>query len=734
MADVGLKTLLLGASLAALMAPGLAMAQDSQPRQDDVVDEVIVTAQRRDQDVQDVPVTVTVLGGEEIAEARIQTVGDVVTRTPGLQFDAYPSSEPRLSVRGVSSSDRGAAGDPSSAVFVDEIYYGRPAAINFESFDLARIEVLKGPQGTLFGRNVVGGAINIVTNRPSLGGFDAAIEGSLGNFDARDLSAYVNAPLGQDGTAAIRIGGSIHQRDGYVDRIVDGVREGSVDDRDSASGRIQLRFEPTQAFRLNLTADVARDRDSGPSIRAIADTGVDALSGLYVLNDDRDFTAATFDGQQDRDTWGLRGQAEYDLSFASLRYLGSYRDLDYFAFYDFDGAATPDGLPPGIGGISGGTDEQSEITSHEFQLRSLPESRATWVAGLYRYHADTVRLATSYLDLSALFGDVFNEFITADSQTTSTAIYGDISWPVNDRLNIFGGARYTRDEKEIVSTGLSNAPGTFNVNDEYVGVAAQDDWGAATWRLGADYHITPAIMIYASVSRGFKSGGYQESPGDAIEAATTYDPEFITNWEFGVRSRLFDDALTLNASIYRGDYTDLQVRVPSGTGVKTSNAGSARIQGLEAEAIWDIGNGFEIAATYAYTHARFTDYTTVEAGVPVDYTGNRVTRVPDHKVTISPSYTYALNSGATLEFAADYAYESSIWDDASNVGPEFREPTHIVDARFVYTDPSSRWSFVLWGKNLTDEQTRTYQGTLAGITFAAFNPPPTYGVTLRWNY
>lgn len=725
------RRLLVSASFGVLaLGPAAAMAQEVQTSQ---VEDVIVTAQRRDQNLQDVPVTLTVLGGEEIEEARIQAVQDVVQRTPGLQFDAYPSSEPRISVRGVASSDRGAGGDPSSAVFVDEIYYGRPAAITFDSFDLARIEVLKGPQGTLFGRNVVGGAVNIVTNRPDLTGFDARAEAVLGAYDTRELAGLVNIPLG-DGTAALRVSAGVRQRDGYVDRVQDGEVVGVVDARDSQTARAQLRIEPSNGLRVNLTADYARDRDSGPSIRAIADDGEGGLSGLYVLNTDPDYTFASFDGQQDRDTWGLRARIEYDLSFATLSYLGAYRELDYFAFYDFSASETPDGLPPGIGLITGGTDEDSTIASHELQLRSSPDSVASWVVGLYRYQGDTTRTALSFLDLEALLGAVVDEIITQDNETTSTAVYGDITYPLTDRLNVFGGARYTQDEKTNVATGESNAPGTFNVNDEYENIRAENDWDAVTWRVGADYDLAEDVMVYGSVSRGFKSGGYQESPGDGVEAAEPYNPEYMTNYELGLRSQFMDGQVTFNASIYQSDYTDLQVRVPSGTGVKTSNAGAAKIRGLETEAIWRVGGGFDISATYAYTRARFTDYVTIEAGDPVDYTGNRLTRTPEHKFTVSPSYSWGLASGAELRVAADFVYESTIFDDASNRPPEIREPTQFLDARVIYTSADDQWSVMAWGKNLTDEVTKTYEGTFGGVTFGAFNPPPTYGVTLRVNY
>ena len=169
-----------GASALMLLSGAVAQAQNAAPA--DTLDEIIVTAQRRSERLQDVPVTVTAFSAEEIAQARLRQLDDISSRTPGLNFDAFPTSQPRVAIRGIGSSDRGAAGDPSSAVFLDEIYLGRPAAVAFDAFDVSRIEVLKGPQGTLYGRNVVGGAINVVSNRPDLSGTDAAIEATVGNY------------------------------------------------------------------------------------------------------------------------------------------------------------------------------------------------------------------------------------------------------------------------------------------------------------------------------------------------------------------------------------------------------------------------------------------------------------------------------------------------------------------------------------------------------------------------
>jgi iron complex outermembrane receptor protein len=263
------RILTCGVAAATLAGAGHAAAQSGQAGTSapDVVsiDEVVVTAQRRTERLQDVPVTVTAFGAQEVQQARIREIGDVATRTPGLVFDAFPASQPRIAIRGIGSYDRGAAGDPSSAVFLDEIYLGRPAAVAFDAFDVSRIEVLKGPQGTLYGRNVVGGAINVVSNRPEFDRIDAAGELTVGNYERLEGAAFVNAPFA-GGKAAIRASGSWRTHDGYVRNTFTG---GRVEDQDTRSGRLQLAVQPRDEVRFLLTVDGTRDRAAVPGLQVV---------------------------------------------------------------------------------------------------------------------------------------------------------------------------------------------------------------------------------------------------------------------------------------------------------------------------------------------------------------------------------------------------------------------------------------------------------------------------------
>lgn len=718
MVSMSRKVLACGAAVSALMLATQALAQGAPATADSTqVDEVVVTAQRRSERLQDVPVTVTAFGAEQVEEARIREIDDVATRTPGLEFDAFPASQPRIVIRGIGSFDRGAAGDPSSAVFLDEVYLGRPAMVAFDAFDVERIEVLKGPQGTLYGRNVVGGAVNVVSKRPSFGGFDAGLEATVGNYERLEGAGFLNAPLGEK--AAVRASAAWRKHDGYVDNTFTG---GTLEDQDSLSGRLQLAAELSETVRVQFAIDGTRDRGAGPGQHVLDLDLSDPMSAFWTIDRDREHSAGSIDGYQDRDTWGLRAQVDWDLSFATLTYLGSYRDLDYAAYYDFDGGNPTTNFI----GIEGGNAETSDAYSHELRLSSLPDSPIQWVAGFYNYSSETHRTDSLVLDI----GGAGTEIFTQDAGLKSYAVFGDVTLPVGERFALIGGLRYSRDKKDY---RVSDTAGDslFRAT-ELFDVYSQATFDAATWRIGANFQPNDDNLFYVMVSRGFKSGGFQDIPATAEEAADTFEPEFATQYEIGQKSTFLGGSLIWNNTIYWMDYTDLQTRrsLPSGAAV-TDNAGAATIKGYETYLSWRPFQGAKLVASYGYTDAKFDEY---EPEPGVDWSGNQISRVPEHKVVLSPSYDWSLANGGTVRFAVDYRYESSIWDDNSNEGPEKRSPTNFYDGRIIYTEPQDRWSVSLWGKNLSDEVTRTFQATFLGANFGAYAPPRTYGLTFNWTY
>lgn len=689
--------------------------------------DIIVTAQRRSQSLQNVPVTVTVFGAEQIQQARIQQVEDVVSRTVGLQFDAFPASQPRLAVRGIGSSDRGAAGDPSSAVFLDDIYLGRPAAIAFDAFDIERIEVLKGPQGTLFGRNVVGGAINVITRKPEVSAIDASAELTYGNYNRLDAAGFVNLPFAHN-SGAVRVSGAYRSHDGYVRNAL--LNE-DVEDQDTLSGRLQLYGELSPDLRVLFTIDGTRDRATGPANHVLERDTSDPRSALYSVFQDPDVTYGTEIGYQNRDTIGVRAAIDYDLPFATLSFLGSWRDLTYGVRYDFDGG-NPVAGSPGRNriNIEGGNDEQAELSSQEVRLSSRETSPVDWVVGFYHYNQQVERSDIFVLDTRLVAPVALTEIYNQDSSLDSVAVFGDVTVPLTDRFSIIGGVRYTRDDKRYAIRNTdSDAPLR---GEEFFDVTTSRTFDAFTWRAGLNFKPAASHLLYAMVSRGFKSGGFQETPTDATDAARAYDPEVATQYEIGQKSRFFDGRVIWNNTLFYIDYTDLQTRQadPQTGAIFTTNAGQASIKGYETQLDVRLAGGFNLSAAYAYTDAKLDAY--VENGV--DLSGNRISRTPRHKVSFSPSWTHSLTGRTEVTAAVDYRYESLIYDDNNNLPPEIRPETHFIDARLVIDKIADHFSISLWGKNLTNERTRTFQSVFLGANFGAYSPPRTYGVTLRWNY
>jgi iron complex outermembrane receptor protein len=298
---------------------------------------------------------------------------------------------------------------------------------------------------------------------------------------------------------------------------------------------------------------------------------------------------------------------------------------------------------------------------------------------------------------------------------------------VTQRVNVFGGVRYSRDHKDY-DLSTANSTSFLRSTGPY-SVTASESWGKVTYRAGLDFKPSDAILVYSVVSTGFKSGGFQDTPSTAASAVIPFSPETATNYEAGVKTTLFGRKLIFNPSIFWTDYENLQVRSTVGTNTFTTNAGSARIKGFELTMEARPIEGLSIAASYAYTDARFRKL--IDRGV--DYSGNGLTRNPKHKVAVSPSYRFPLASGASLTAAVDYQYESKIFDGISNDPNETRPAKSLVDARLVL-DTHQLWQLSIWGKNLTNEIYRTHQFYLFGGQFAIYGPLRTYGATVTWRF
>jgi len=688
-----------------------------------LLEEVVVTAQKREQSIQDAPLTVNVFSGARLESAQLNDIRDLANYTPGLSMDAFPQSQPRPYIRGIGSSDRGAGGDQSAAAFIDGVYLSRPTFLSFDSFDLERVEVLKGPQGTLWGKNVVGGAIHFVTNKPT-DSFDARAMLTVGNEGTFNASAMVNTPISD--RVLMRAVFNSAQHDGYADNIFQGTEQ---DDQDRFSGRVHLKFLPTDTTDVLLSLYGSKDDNSGPARHQYS-------SSEKGVSNDQDGSArkttASNTGFDEREIFGATVTVNSELGFADFTGILAYRTVDYKKSEDIDGTnAELQSVDSLVQQLDLFEEEETDVWSIEARLSGGSETNLFWQGGVFYERDDIERNQVGTLFFPAIGRDVV-ETITTPNITKSFAVFGEATYSFSDAMSLTGGLRWTRDEKNFGATALQEGPGRVFVRETYTGLRASDEWDEVTWRLTLDNRFSDNVLGYATVSTGFKAGGYQDTPSNPVDAVTAFDPENVTNYELGLKMDW--DSFRANLSVFSMDIENQQVRdTDNETGATvTSNAGESQIDGFEAEVTFVPTESFSLGLSYAYLDARFKEF--VSEGD--DFSGNRISKSPEHSLTLRANYGIndVFGTGDSLDLGIDYSYTDQIFGDNSNEPPEIVDSVGLVDARATYTSASGRWDVSFWGKNLTDEEYPIHYPNFGIGTWYIFNPPMTAGVTVNWRY
>lgn len=721
--DGALRTALLsGAAMTGLFTGSSVLAQQGAG-----VDTIIVTAQKREQSLQDVPIPITVMGADKLRDERIFRMDEVADQVPGFTATLFSVGQPGLTMRGIGSSEDGAGGDNSVAVFLDGVYMARGSSQVFDLFDLERIEVLRGPQGTLYGKNVVGGAINVVSRRP---GPDtrARIEGTIGNLNRIDVRGFANAAITDDIYGKVSF--SSRNRDGHTFNATTGNLNM---DENTQSARLQLLFVPSDKFEFELSGDYSRDRLTGDQripgggiAGPIADAAGGGLANPRVSLGD-------VDGFSRRDLWGVHGTLNWETGLGEVTSITAYRETD------FDWLTDPLGLTPALFFIEGsdGVVETSQQFSQEIRLASPSDRRLTWVGGLYYLNEDADRVETiDPVVVTPTFTFSSLNIFDQANITNSYAVFGEATLALTDRLNVTGGARYTYEKKKYdFEAGGFIAPfGVGSTISELFVISVDETWDAATWKGAIDYRFTDDLMVFASVTRGFKSGGFQGQPGTEASAMTPFNPEFAIDYEIGVKSQLFGDRLRLNVNAFYIDYTDLQITELVATPTNpvgnliTTNAGEAEIKGVELE--WDaiLGGGFSFSGTYGYLDTEIEEF-----GRDTSVIGLPLAGAPKHSYSLNAEYRRDLPGDNAMSLRWTYKNVSRFFDDTAS--PDVTDiPQHdIVDARLAFIS-SRGFEASLWAKNLFDETYKLQSFDVAGSGFNLFAPPRTWGFTLSWHY
>ena len=724
---------------------------------------IVVTARRQEEDLQQTPIAVTAFTGEALQERGFVDNSQIARITPNVVFDgAAPvsgnSAAPSVFIRGVGQLDFTVNADPGVGIYVDGVYVARSVGGIIDLLDVERVEVLRGPQGTLFGRNTIGGAIQLVSQKPTTDGFEGYLQATTGSDNRIDVQGSLNVPLGD--TLAAKVSGITRNRDGYVKNATGQ----DLGNDDTYSIRGQLLWEPTDRLSVHIIADYTKDNENGaPNVALTAfpngnfpgvrynmipgfgcgapavpqlpngdlDTSdssyaaylafIDGNANCFDLSDitgTTDTTNSTTFALSQNEIFGISGTLEFDLGWGALKSITAHRtlessfqrDSDHTAFSIFDT-------------INGQDQDQF---SQEFTL-SGDTDNFNWLVGAYYFEEDATGDLNVILPAAGgpvIIRGIFNNEISNEN----LAFFGEATYGITDRLRLTGGLRYTEEDKDYStlqlftlaelppgpSLALTNFRLVRSLPDGFPKlVTLVDDPGQSlsvsetNLRMTVAYDLTDDVFAYFSYSDGFKSGGfnprYLAPTSDGL--AIAYDPEFVEMFELGLKSDLFDKRLRLNLAVFMMSYTDIQVSASTAasSGARIfQNAAEAGIDGFEVEFQFVPDGNFLIEGSLGYLDASFDSFGTL---ANLNCLPNcEFARIPEWTSSLGISYAYDLSGGGEIKSRVDCSYKSSVQGDANNA-PEIEHPSqNIVNAGITYTDPGENWLLSAGVTNLTDEE------------------------------
>lgn len=729
------------AATGAFAAPVAAQDAPQQPAAENAVEDIIVTAQRRSQRLEEVPIAITAVTRETLEASAIRGIDEIAARAPSFTMTSMNVAQPRLYIRGAGSNEDGAAQDGSVAVFVDDVYVARGAGQAFEFLDIERVEVLRGPQGTLYGKNVVGGLINIISARPTAV-FDAAGDLTLGNYGAIEARGYVSGPIGDTVSASLAV--VSRQRDGYARNIR---LDRDLEDLDLFAVRGQLRFQPTETLDILLSADYSSHSDNGTSRKGegpFTTPPFGSVTAVQTSTNPRE-SESPRETYQDRDIFGFTARAEWRVGPGQFTSISAWRTSDVSLGDAFTGIGSPPYLVLDTLNME---DETAEQFSQEvrYAFDGLFDGRLTGVVGAYYLREEVDRTETA--DLISVIGAMVPSLggltgISASYQeatTESLGLFASGTWSFTERLSATLGVRYTEETKDIhtavVSLADTDAIIAAPPTEEY-DIRASGTWDGVTPRLSIEYQASPTLNLYASYSEGFKSGGFQGQAPTGAAARSPFDPEIAKSYEIGVKGRVFGGVLGYSIAAFTTDYTDLQVRQNSQRPgeplpiLRITNAGAAEASGFEVEFNARPAGWLDIWGSLSSLDATYTELIDNNG---VDRAGNRMSYAPELSYNIGAEARWTVTSGFEGYARAEYRWQDDFYYDVDNSPVNTQEAYGLLSGSIGVRAEDGRWGIELWGKNLTDELYTVHAIPFLGDRFVLYGAPKTYGVRLRWNY
>ena len=687
---------------------------------------MLVTARKRSETPLDVPISLSVFDQSTLKSPLIDNISMLGSLAPNVDFIhtaplSGSSNAASVFIRGIGQNDFLLTSDPGIGIYLDGVYIARSVGGVLGLANIERVEILRGPQGTLFGKNTIGGAVQVISRKPS-DELQTNITATLGDFKRRDLKASIEGSIFDQTQARLSV--TSEKRDGYTDRLFDDaaldgntgseldcVDKNFLGDIDRQTIGLKIVGQISDSTEWDLSLDHTHQRQESIP-QTVLDLVPTPASGLYnalvaapqgTAYDSRWITGNPFTTYQTGPS-----EDDADISGASLTITHSWEMTDLTSITGYrrlsaDYARDPDGSPLLFGHLYNQDDHKQ--FSQELRLNGTALSdRIDWLAGLYYFREHGINLTEGFLFTglyqatgnNPLFDADFN--VNNDQISESAALFTQITGRITDQLNLTVGLRHSQEEKEFFVDNF-----TLNAGVQFVGPEKTDErWNNTSPMISVDYHINDDIMAYVTASEGFKSGGFngrQIFPGPV----DSYDPEYATNYELGIKTRFSDLSATLEANVFRVIYKDMQFTTLVGTNFGLlpfiGNAAKARIEGAELSFIRAVKEGVSFNAGIGYLNAR---YTSIEEGTVI--TGNEeLVRTPEWNAHIQLAYGWSLDEVGSIKLSGYANYKSKIYHDVNNVEAIAEDDLTLVNASLSWLNQQESLQIEAFATNLTDQ-------------------------------
>jgi iron complex outermembrane receptor protein len=715
-----IRTVLLSSVFVGLLGFDLAHAQSGDSG---ALEEIVVTARKQTENVQDVPISISVVSSQQIRDMGLKNLDDISQIVPNLVDSGGGQSSNTFGIRGLSTTSNNPGFESGIGLYVDEVYIGQQFAFDTPMLDLARIEVLRGPQGTLFGRNTIGGAISLTTWTPG-DAFEASARLSGGSYDFFEGGFRVGGALG-DSDVRAGLSAQFTKRAGFLKDFATGADYNNLD---SKSARLKVLFDVAPKVHVTASADYYADKN----VDDMMDIRDGALASLdpYPLKKRR--IGTDFDSFGRRSALGGMVRVDADLGWSELVSITALREHRVKGLLDQDFS---------VADISyTGRRENERQFSQELRLQSEEGGPLNYVLGFYYFAEDLDALTTANLG-TAVLGTVETAYSKAKVNSDAIAGFANVEYRFTEHFFAGAGVRYTQENKTL-DFDQTLSPGAFlmpllGVAVPLPSLANKIDDGNWSGNAHVDYSPTDNVLGYVSYSRGYKAGGFNATVIGTVPSDLSFKAEFVDSYEAGLKTSWMDDKVRVNLAAFYVDYTDKQEQSLFGTTFIVGNAASATSKGFELEIFARPIEALTISAGVGYAEAKYDRYPGCNVdgfGAPVDCSGNVLQDAPKWTASLAARYVHPVADRLNAFVAGDISHRSNAYVNSTNEPIYLHEARTIVNARLGLENLESGWQFSVWGRNIFDSQAEELAFDFLGTNYARLVDPPTYGVELSVDF